>query len=193
MSWSSSSSSSSVFSPAYVTSRLVVLAATDGENADPAHKVVAVADLRHCVLEGQRTREQSGLLCSQLLWGEGGVQVSPLPTIFRRWVQTETYGGVRGMVLELLTSLCRHPPTRDALTPPHCQTLMALALFVIRAAEASKVRERGFQLMESLLLIHRIPWDKTEGGEGGEDGDHITPKAIIDVSANNPPPSTHSR
>ena len=58
---------------------------------------------------------------------------------------------------------------------------MSLALFVIRAAEASKVREKGFQLMESLLLIHRIPWDKAEGGEGGEG--HITPKAIIDVSA----------
>ena len=173
-----------MFSPAYVNSRLAVLAATAGESADPAHKVVAVDDLRHCVLEGQRTREQSGMLCDQLLYGEHGVQAVPLPTIFRRWVQSESYGGVRGMVLDLLSSLCRHPPTRDALTAGHCQALMALALFVIRAAEASKVREKGFQLMESLLLIHRIPWDKPEGGGGGggEEGDHITPKAIIDVS-----------
>ena len=104
MSWSSLSASSSVFSPAYVNSRLSVLAATAGDYADPAHKMVAVDDLRHCVLEGQRTREQSGLLCTQMLYGEEGMQVASLPATFRRWVQSETYGGVRGSVLELLTA-----------------------------------------------------------------------------------------
>ena len=180
---SSSSSSSSAFStsshsssPSDVSARLGVLAATSGEMADAAHKAVALDGLLHRCLQGQRTREQAALLCTQLIHGD--VVQPSLPATFRRWVQADTYAALRPALLDLLIALCQSPTTRDSLTPSHCQALMSLALFVVRSEAGSRVREKALELMDRLLAIHRIRWDAHT-----DDPEHITPTSIIDTYA----------
>ena len=173
---SSSLSSALSASPSDVSARLGVLAATSGDFADAAHKAVALDGLRHRCIDGQRTREQAALLCTQLIHGD--VVQPSLLTTFRRWVQADAYAGLRAPLLELLIGLCLTPLTRDSLTPGHCQSLMAFALFVVRSEAGSRVREKALELMDRLLSIHRIKWDTTT-----DDADHITPAGIIDMYA----------
>ena len=158
-----------------VSGRLEALAATVGFDADSAQKAIALEWLQQRVWESARTREQSALLCTQLVHGDIGRP--SLAVTFRRWVQADTHAALRGALLDVLLSLLSTTNTRDALTSAHCQTLMALAMYAIRAERLSRTREKGFQLMDALLQRRRMQWD----GNTNSTADRVTPVDIIDA------------